>query len=486
MNSLKQYGLSAALILLAVCDLSGLVTAESSVAVYSVVAAALVAAVQLGISKLPAETQAKLQQLRTLLQRLGERFPPSSPPPLQPARGLAGAGVMLLVLCVIGCDAPSAEQPEPQIVRFPRLRERWEQRKNDQVPPVDPIPPAARTVSVPVYRHSSVSLTDSEADRILADMGNVLQESDGNGDVPTSIRFVRSGAVQLLPAGIAGVIQTEGQFDALMEAPAGVKVVRAIQWCGGPGGSIIGCAPLPSTRVNIAVVRFDSSMEGQLWAHEFGHNCGLNHRTNDSRAVMYPSISPTGRVVNSIESHHFLTGPTAATLRAMPACQDCQALIAPRDVREVVRQHWVHGVPREFAEHYTAADAAVLVAMLQNPGADEPYLAQVVQLLCWIGDASTVEPLLAFVRQPTARPEALQAKHAAAIHLGELLRRTGDQRVKQFLEQLAGNGATTRAAVAAPAGSRPAAAMAGVSPPSVGDLAAELATSAAAGLQLAE
>src|SRR4051794_36601204 len=112
---------------------------------------------------------------------------------------------------------------------------------------------AVRTVKVTVHRHSSVSLTNAEADRILKDMGTVLQQSDRLGDVATAIRFVRSGPVRVLPPNVPAVIQTQAQFNTLMAAGTGVKVVRRILWCGGPGGSIIGCAPLPSSVVNLSV-----------------------------------------------------------------------------------------------------------------------------------------------------------------------------------------------------------------------------------------
>lgn len=66
----KTYAFSAALILLAVLDLSGLVPAETRTALYSTVGAAIAVALRLAVSKLPAETQAKIEHVRELAEQL--------------------------------------------------------------------------------------------------------------------------------------------------------------------------------------------------------------------------------------------------------------------------------------------------------------------------------------------------------------------------------------------------------------------------------
>lgn len=54
-------------------------------------------------------------------------------------------------------------------------------------PPAPQPPPAIKTVRVTVWRHNSVNLSTAEADRILADMGGILQGKDASNDVPTSV-----------------------------------------------------------------------------------------------------------------------------------------------------------------------------------------------------------------------------------------------------------------------------------------------------------
>lgn len=349
---------------------------------------------------------------------------------------------------------------------------------------------AIRTVKVKVQRHSTVSLTNADADRILKDMGKVLQKSDRPGDIATPIQFVRQGSVTVLPANIPGVIQTQAQFNALMQAGTGVKVVQRILWCGSPGGSIIGCAPRPSSVVNLSVVRFTPAQEGILWAHEFGHNCNLSHRTNDVNAVMYPSIAPNRLVVNKSESNNYLGGPTAivaeSTAVALTAGHDADGFQVPKDVREFVRQHFFDGVPFEAAATYKPADADILLKMLADPREDEEFLPEIVTTLCFIGSEKAVEPLINFVKGPKATEAAFKAKNAALIHLGDLIHKTGNKQALEFLSSVASKPAEARtlAASRVPVAAA-AAATEGVAAPTADEMASELAISATWGLALA-
>ena len=356
---------------------------------------------------------------------------------------------------------------------------------------VNPTDVTIRTVSVTVQRHSAVTLTDADADRILADMGTVLQSSDSPTDVATRVRFVRNGAVGVLPANVPGTIQTQADWNTLMAAGTGVKVVQAIRWCGGPGGSIIGCAPVGNPNVNLAVVRFTANQEGILWVHEYGHNAGNGHRSDDTRAIMYPSIGADHNVVNSEESGRYLAGPVTITGAVMPAatgcCGDDAAGAPPADVRAFVARHYIEGVPYQLASQYTGDDATVLLQMLiDEPDAHEEFLPEIVTTLCFIGSEAAVAPLIDFVRGPGAGRAVFNAKNAALIHLGDLAHATGSQAALEFLAEVAG-GADTAKALAAPqaALALTEAAASGVDAPDADALAAELAVSATFGLALA-
>lgn len=355
---------------------------------------------------------------------------------------------------------------------------------------VNPTVIAPRTVEVTVHRHSSVALSDTDADRILADMGAVLQSDDTGPDVATPVRFVRNGAVRVLPATVPGAIQTAADWTTLMNAGSGVKIVQAIRWCGGPGDSIIGCAPVGSAVINLAAVRFSANMEGILWVHEYGHNAGLGHRTDDPRAIMYPAIGPDHNVLNGEESARYLAGPLTITRQVMPA-KGCsfyaEGVALPADVRDFVTRHWVEGVPFELASQYLEKDARKLLDWLVNePEQHEEFLSQIVATLGHIGSEIAIEPLIDFVRSPRTGRAVFNARNAALLRLGDLMNRSGSRAALDFLLEVAGD-KKVASALAAPQASAEAraAVQAGVVAPNLDTLAAELAVSATFGLALA-
>jgi hypothetical protein len=240
----------------------------------------------------------------------------------------------------------------------------------------------------------------------------------------------------------------------------------------------------------LAVVRFTANQEGVLWVHEYGHNAGNGHRTDDPRAVMFPSIGADHNVVNATESERYLTGPLAITGAVMPmatACCEGESMQSPKDVLEFVSQHWIEGVPYDLASQYTEEDAKRLVEWLVNePEQHEEFLPEIVTTLCFIGSDVAVHPLIDFVESPRASRAVFNAKNAALIHLGDLINKSGNQAALDFLTRVATDMETARA-LAEPQASVAAAdaATAGVQAPTVEALGAELAVSATFGLSLA-
>lgn len=147
------------------------------------------------------------------------------------------------------------------------------------------------------HNTATPALTNARADTIAADMTLILQVSDSAGDEECRVRFERDGNSATFTA-TTGVINSQADFNTVINLPGMVKVVNQINWCNALAPNIIGCAPIPGN--SFAVVRSGLLQEGVLWAHEFGHNMGLNHR-NDPNAVMNPIILITARGVNAAE-----------------------------------------------------------------------------------------------------------------------------------------------------------------------------------------
>ena len=149
------------------------------------------------------------------------------------------------------------------------------------------VPPPAVTHRLTISRYSSTTptnvsamLTDTRADEILDDAATVLQVNDGPGDVACSVAFARSGNVGVFTTG-DGSLDTKAELNAVFKLAGNVKVVREVNYCGKVNTSFIGCGGTPGT--SFVVERHTTNEEGILWAHEFGHNQGVKHRTDSDR-----------------------------------------------------------------------------------------------------------------------------------------------------------------------------------------------------------
>lgn len=162
----------------------------------------------------------------------------------------------------------------------------------------------AKVYQLQVSRYITATIDDEQADAILSDITLVLQRNDGPGDVATFLQFVRAGGVTTFTIGSGGgIINSNADFDAVIAGPGQVKVVNQINWCGGFIPNVIGCAYVPGN--SISVVRHSPTIaEAILWAHELGHNKGLDHR-DELDAVMYYAIYINNTKVNVPESNAY-------------------------------------------------------------------------------------------------------------------------------------------------------------------------------------
>lgn len=97
----------------------------------------------------------------------------------------------------------------------------------------------------------------------------------------------------------------------LNNSAARVKVVKAINYCGGSGTNIIGCSWSPGD--GMALVRLSSlGLEAVLWIHEYGHNVGLGHEPNDSRMIMYGTDSGSNNGIRAGDCAAFHAPPSVA------------------------------------------------------------------------------------------------------------------------------------------------------------------------------
>jgi hypothetical protein len=169
-------------------------------------------------------------------------------------------------------------------------------------------------------------MTDARLDTILDSASSAAGFVDFPEDVACCIRVTRGNSARTFgtPGDGQDVIGDRETLYAVADNPvARVKVVRLINYCGGPGTNIIGCAFTPGD--SMIVVRV-SSNEGLLWLHEYGHNAGLGHN-DDTRYVMYGALSSDNRALTFDEcvGYHLPDQAANMTTLDLGVCHDDDA-----------------------------------------------------------------------------------------------------------------------------------------------------------------
>lgn len=108
---------------------------------------------------------------------------------------------------------------------------------------------------------------------------------------------------------------------------------------------------------------------------------------------------------------------------------------AAMDIKDFVKQTFIHGVPYEKASLYGAADVDTLLGMLSDRS-QENYWPNIVVTLCIIGDDRAVDPILAFINGGTGQLSHAQytAKSSAVMALGYLVNKSGNRKALDFLK----------------------------------------------------
>ena len=176
--------------------------------------------------------------------------------------------------------------------------------------------------------HAEVAspMTDTRLDEVLELASLRAGRGDDADDLACCATVSRSGTARSF--GVLGdgldVIDTAAEMSAVLNNPVSrVKIVRAINYCGGAGLNISGCAWGPGN--GMAVVRLGGvGYEAVLWLHEYGHNAGLGHSPSGGRYVMNSVNYGTNANLTQAEcdSYHVPSTLAAMTPRDAGTCAD--------------------------------------------------------------------------------------------------------------------------------------------------------------------
>jgi len=166
-------------------------------------------------------------------------------------------------------------------------------------------------------------MTDTRLDQLLKEGSLRVGRADSAGDTACCATVSRASTARTFGTAADGLdaIDNSTELNAVLNnSTARVKVVRAINYCGGTGTNIIGCAWVGGK--GIALVRMsDLGSETVLWVHEYGHNIGLSHNTTSSDYIMYGVDYGTNRAVTQTECNAFHTPSNGAAANMLQTGQ---------------------------------------------------------------------------------------------------------------------------------------------------------------------
>jgi hypothetical protein len=168
-------------------------------------------------------------------------------------------------------------------------------------------------------------MTNAALDIALRDGSLRTGRSDFSGDVSCCATATRSGNAATfgsLNDGLDSIDNSQEQSKVLGNNKGRMKVIRVINYCGGTGTNIIGCAY--QSYWGAAVVRTQPQWsEGVLWFHEYGHNAGQSHNP-DTTYIMFHTNFGTNNGINATEcgKYHAPASKAQANLVVTGPCTD--------------------------------------------------------------------------------------------------------------------------------------------------------------------
>ncbi len=258
-----------------------------------------------------------------------------------------------------------------------------------------------------VGKAGTVKLSEADADTIV----DAIRKGPY---LPPNVMLKRAGAVDSCHG--PSVIRSREDRDSLFagSAPSGpfrICVVEGLEWCEGrPAPPLDGCSDLPGKRI---VVARTMALEPLLWAHEFSHARGNDHRF-DADALMYPEICGKCTLLNATETK---------TLRESPPVQLARLTGGKPESfsREVLLRDYVHGVPLATFMRIKDQDEGTIRSVL-NDAESRAFHANALIALAFLPNGRAFGDLRKYVESTEAVDViARRNRRAAVLASGYLL-----------------------------------------------------------------
>ncbi len=276
-----------------------------------------------------------------------------------------------------------------------------------------------------MVRFPNTNISSSEANQLFGEATDFIKTSSSIEDVGCNITFNLVGNILDHTVG-DGSIDDASEETAAFRAPGQVKLVNRINYCGKVIPAL-GCAPIPGR----SFIFTREEDEITTFAHEFGHNRGLNH-DSDINSLMYELGGP--QAINISESQ-------CNTFKGVIANIVGDGLLVinkPAEnvsIEEFVRRSYFEGVPFEKVQEYESNVVLKLLKMLKDPS-EKKHWSNIVVTLGMIGDIRAFDPMVDFIENnPVITSEQhYNARTNAILSLGYLLNATDNDRLLNYLK----------------------------------------------------
>jgi hypothetical protein len=337
---------------------------------------------------------------------------------------MLGVGIGLAALAGCGTSLPKSTNPPA-----------GNQNANDNAEA------GSNLFNLRVARHEREVFTEADVDAVFSEASRLLQTVQTEcPDVATDVTFARADTIETFND-VPDVITTDAQLEDALALPQDFKIIHAmVGVCGvdipSDVATIVGCA---TSGGSVVIV---SEAPADVWAHEWGHVLGLDHRDDCARNIMH-SYELDTNAVNNTEHNAFLgPAPGARRLKAIaptaaePESGCATSAAADVSLEELIGRRYPAGIPADLAGRIDFAATARLRTWCAD-AASATVRRNANRIVGLRGDAGACDLLMRQIVEPVGEltRDEFDAVAEALLALGRLVNRDPSGAALGFLTE---------------------------------------------------